>query len=301
MRIGFIGLGTMGRPMVRNLLKAGHTPVRMDGFEVTVYGRHPEIVNELVSQGAIAAASPKEVAQASEVVITMLPDSPDVREVVTGEDGVLSGARPGVVIIDMSTISPTVTREMADIASRQGVDYLDAPVTGGEIGAISGTLSIMVGGKPEVFEKCLPILQAMGKNIVHMGDVGMGQTAKLCNQVICVINIQAACEGLMLGAKAGLDLEKLLSVVSAGSAGSWMLSNLAPKMLSRDFEPGFKVKLQQKDLRLALAAADELALLLPGTGLVHSLFNAVEAAGMGEKGTQALITALEKLAGRTLG
>ena len=200
-----------------------------------------------------------------------------------------------MVVIDMSTISPTVTREIAEVASIQGVDYLDAPVTGGETGAIAGTLSIMVGGKPEVFAKRLPILQAMGKNIVHMGEVGMGQTAKLCNQVICVLNIQAACEGLMLGAKAGLDLEKLHSVVSAGSAGSWMLSNLAPKMLARDFEPGFKVKLQQKDLRLALSAADELSVPLPGTGLVHSLFNAVEAAGMGEKGTQALITALEKL------
>ena len=293
MRIGFIGLGTMGQPMVRNLLKAG--------FDVTVYGRRPEVVNELVSQGAVSASSPKEVAQASDVVITMLPDSPDVREVVTGENGVLSGARSGMAVIDMSTISPTVTREIAEVASKQGVDYLDAPVTGGETGAIAGTLSIMVGGKLEVFEKCLPILMAMGKNIVHMGDVGMGQTAKLCNQVICVINIQAACEGLMLGAKAGLDLEKLLSVVSAGSAGSWMLSNLAPKMLARDFEPGFKVKLQQKDLRLALSAADELSVPLPGTGLVHALFSAVEAAGMGEKGTQALITALERLAGRELG
>ncbi|HET6453876.1 MAG TPA: 2-hydroxy-3-oxopropionate reductase [Armatimonadota bacterium] len=293
MRIGFIGLGTMGQPMVRNLLKAG--------LQVTVYGRRPPIVNELVSQGAIAASSPKEVARASDVVITMLPDSPDVNEVVTGEDGVLSGARSGMVVIDMSTISPTVTREIAEVASRQGVDYLDAPVTGGETGAIAGTLSIMVGGKPQVFEKCFPILRAMGKNIVHMGDVGMGQTAKLCNQVICVLNIQAACEGLMLGAKAGLDLEKLLSVVSAGAAGSWMLSNLGPKMLARDFEPGFKVKLQQKDLRLALGAADELCVLLPGTGLVHALFDAVEAAGMGEKGTQALITALEKLAGRELG
>jgi 2-hydroxy-3-oxopropionate reductase len=301
MRIGFIGLGTMGRPMVRNLLKAGHTPVRMDGFEVTVYGRRPEVVNELVSQGAVSASSPKEVAQASDVIITMLPDSPDVKEVVTGDDGVLSGARSGMVVIDMSTISPKVTREIAEVASRQGVDYLDAPVTGGETGAIAGTLSIMVGGKPEAFEKCLPILRAMGKNIVRIGDVGMGQTAKLCNQVICVLNIQAACEGLMLGAKAGLDVEKLLSVVSAGSAGSWMLSNLAPKMLARDFEPGFKVKLQQKDLRLALSAADELSVPLPGTGLVHVLFSAVEAAGMGEKGTQALITALEKLAGRTLG
>ena len=290
MLIGFIGLGTMGRPMVRNLLKAG--------FKVTIYGRRKPVVDELVAAGAVAAGSPAEVARPSDVVITMLPDSPDVKLVVTGENGILSGARSGMTVIDMSTISPSVTREIAGLAAAKGVDYLDAPVSGGETGAVAGTLSIMVGGRQETYEKYLPIFQALGKNIVYMGESGMGQTAKLCNQVICVLNIQAACEGLMLGAKAGLDVEKLLSVVSAGAAGSWMLSNLAPKMLERDFEPGFKVKLQQKDLRLALAAADELDLPLPGTSLVHQLFNAVEAAGMGEKGTQALITALEKLAGR---
>lgn len=288
MRIGFIGLGTMGRPMVCNLLKAG--------FEVTIHGRRKPVVDELVAAGAVSAGSPSEVAQTSDVVITMLPGSPDVKLVVTGENGILSGARPGTAVIDMSTISPSVTREIAELATTKGIDYLDAPVTGGEPGAIGGTLSIMVGGRQEIYEKYLPVFQALGKNVVYMGESGMGQTAKLCNQVICVLNIQAACEGLMLGAKAGLDPEKLLSVVSSGAAGSWMLSNLAPKMLQRDFEPGFKVRLQQKDLRLALAAADELNLPLPGTSLVHQLFSAVEAAGMGEKGTQALITALEKLA-----
>ena len=292
MRIGFIGLGTMGRPMVANLLKAG--------FPVTVYGRRKLIVDELIGQGASSAGSPREVAQASDVVITMLPDSPDVREVVIGENGILSGAKPGMIVIDMSTISPSVTREIAETASKQDVDYLDAPVSGGEPGAAAGTLSIMVGGKSEVFEKCMAIFEALGKNIVHMGGVGMGQAAKLCNQVICVLNIEAVCEGLFLGAKSGLDLEKLLSVVSNGAAGSWMLANLGPKMLARDFEPGFRVKLQQKDLRLALAAADELKLALPGMSLVHQLFNTVEAAGMGEKGTQALVTALEKLAGVAL-
>jgi 3-hydroxyisobutyrate dehydrogenase len=279
----------MGKPMVHNLLKAG--------FAVTVCGRRQPVVDELVSAGASAADSPREVAEASDVIITMLPDSPDVKEVVTAEDGVLSGAKPGMAIIDMSTISPSVTREIAGIAAAQGVEYLDAPVTGGEPGAIAGTLSIMVGGKDEVYEKCLPIFQATGKNIVQMGGVGMGQAAKLCNQVICVLNIEAVCEGLMLGAKSGLDPEKLLSVVTQGAAGSWMLSNLGPKMLSRDFEPGFKVNLQQKDLRLALAAADELKLSLPGMSLVHQLFTSVEAADMGDKGTQALITALERLSG----
>ena len=289
MRIGFVGLGTMGRPMVHNLLKAG--------FPVTAYGRRKPVMDELVASGASAAGSPREVAKASDVVVTMLPDSPDVKEVVTGEGGALSGAKPGMVIIDMSTISPSVTREIADIAAGRGVEYLDAPVTGGEPGAIAGALSIMVGGKAEVYANCLPVFQALGKNIAHMGGVGMGQAAKLCNQVICALNIEAVCEGLMLGAKSGLDLEKLLSVVTQGSAGSWMLSNLGPKMLSRDFEPGFRVKLQQKDLRLALAAAYEMKLSLPGMSLVHQLFNSAEAAGMDEKGTQALITVLEKLSG----
>jgi len=286
--VGFIGLGTMGRPMARKLLKVG--------YKITAYGRRKPVVDELIAAGAVAAESPSEAAQASDIVITMLPDSPDVRQVVTGGNGVLQGARPGTVVIDMSTISPTVAREIFGLAAANGVDFLDAPVSGGAPGAVAGTLSIMVGGKQEVFERCLPVFQALGKNITYMGESGAGQMTKLCNQVICALNIQAVCEGLVLGAKAGLDMEKLLSVVSSGAAGSWMLSNLAPKMLQRDFEPGFKVKLQQKDLRLALAAAEELKLPLPGTGLVQQLFRAVEAAGMGEKGTQALIIALEKLA-----
>ena len=286
--IGFIGLGTMGRPMAENLLKAG--------FKVTIYGRRKPIVCELVSAGAVAAGSPSEVAGTSDVVITMLPDSPDVKEVVTGENGILAGARRGSIAIDMSTISPSVAREIAELAAAKGVDFLDAPVSGGETGAIQGTLSIMIGGRQEVYEKCLPVFEALGKTITYMGESGSGQMTKLCNQIICVGNILAACEGLMLGAKAGLDMEKLLSVVSAGAAGSWMLANLAPKMLQRDFEPGFKVKLQQKDLRLALAAAEELEVPLLGTSLIHQLFCAVEAAGMDEKGTQVLITALEGMA-----
>jgi len=288
MDLGFIGLGTMGRPMARNLLKAG--------YKVTIYGRRKPVVDEMVAEGAAAAGSPCGVARASDIVIIMLPDSPDVREVVTGEDGVLQGARPGMAVVDMSTISPSVAREIFGLAAAKGVDFLDAPVSGGETGAVAGTLSIMVGGEREAYERCLPVFQALGKNITYMGESGAGQMTKLSNQIICALNIQAACEGLMLGAKAGLDMEKLLSVVSSGAAGSWMLSNLAPKMLERDFEPGFKVRLQQKDLRLALAAAEELKLPLPGTALVQQLFRAVEAAGMGEKGTQALILALEKLA-----
>ncbi len=293
MNIGFIGLGNMGRPMARNLLSGG--------FAVTVYGRRKLVIDELVAAGASAAESPREVAERSDVVITMLPDSPDVKSVVVGPDGVLEGSRPGMVVIDMSTISPAVTREIAEIAATRGVKYLDAPVSGGVSGAEAGTLSIMVGGDEQVYEKCLPVFNALGKNINYMGGTGMGQTAKLCNQVICVLNIEAVCEGLMLGAKAGLDLEKLLSVVTAGAAGSWMLSNLGPKMVERDFEPGFKVALQQKDIRLALAAADELKVPLPGVSIVSQLFRSVEAVGMGERGTQALITALEKLAEHEIG
>ena len=275
--------------MVRNLLKAG--------FPVTVYGRRKPVLDELAQAGAVPVSSSAEVARVSDVVITMLPDSPDVELVVTGPSGVLEGAKPGTIVIDMSTISPAVAREVAEACAAQAVDFLDAPVSGGEAGAINGTLSIMVGGQEEAFNKCLPVFQAMGKNIVHMGGSGKGQATKLCNQVICILNLQAVSEGLMLGVKSGLDMEKLLSVVSAGSAGSWMLSNLGPKMLARDFEPGFKVKLQQKDLRLALGAAEALQLPLPGTSLVHQMFSAVEASGMGEKGTQSLIIALEKLAG----
>ena len=177
---------------------------------------------------------------------------------------------------------------------------LDAPVSGGDVGAREGTLSIMVGGPREAYEECLPIFQALGEKITHMGENGLGQVTKLCNQVICVLNIQAVCEGLMLGAKSGLDLEKLLQVVTAGAANSWMLSNLGPKMVKRDFEPGFRISHQPKDLRLALAAAAELNLPLPGTALVQQMFRAVEAEELGGKGTQALIIAIEKLAGQKL-
>ena len=291
--IGFIGLGHMGRHMAKNLLSAGH--------KLTFYARRKAVIDEFIAAGASAVASPAEVGRRSETVITMLPDSPDVKSVVTGPNGVLEGASPGAVVIDMSTISPAAAREIAELAAARQVEFLDAPVSGGETAAAAGTLSIMVGGNEQAYEKWLPVLQVLGKNITYMGGSGMGQTAKLCNQVICVLNIQAVCEGLMLGAKAGLDLRKLLSVVSAGAAGSWMLSNLAPKMLARDFEPGFRITLQQKDLRLALAAAEELKVPLPGTSLVNQLFRAVEAAGMGEKGTQALIVALEKLGNHTIG
>jgi len=289
-RVAFIGLGTMGKPMARNLLGAG--------FELTVYNRSRPAMDELARHGAEPASSPNQAVSRADFVITMLPDSPDVESVVGTVEPDLSS---GQTFIDMSTISPAVARKLAEDLAVRGVRFLDAPVTGGEKGAIEGSLSIMVGGDEAVFERALPLFRAMGKNIVHMGPSGSGQAAKLCNQVICGLNILAVCEGLALGAKSGLSLQKLLSAISGGAAGSWMLSNLAPKMLERDWRPGFKIRLQQKDLRLALESAAHLTLPLPGTGLAHQLFRIAEAAGAGEEGTQAAIKALEIVGGFKIG
>ncbi|MEM2402124.1 MAG: 2-hydroxy-3-oxopropionate reductase [Candidatus Bathyarchaeia archaeon] len=291
-RIGFIGLGVMGKPMAINLLRAG--------YPLTVWNRTRSKMDELIAMGANGASSPREVAERSDVVITMVTDSPDVEEVILGPNGVIHGARPGLIVIDMSTISPKVTRKISEELAKKGVRMLDAPVSGGEKGAKEATLSIMVGGPRDVFEECLPIFEVLGKKITYMGPSGMGQTAKLCNQVICALNIQAVCEGLMLGAKAGLDVRKLLEAVSAGAASSWMLVNLGPKMIERDFKPGFKIRHQQKDLRLALELAAELGLPLPGTALVHQILRIAEAEGLGEEGTQAAIIAMERIAGRRL-
>jgi len=277
----------MGKPMSKNLIKAGYT--------LTVWNRTASKMKELVDLGAKAANSPKEVAENSDIVITMVTDSPDVEEVILGPSGIIEGARKGLIVIDMSTISPEVTRRIAETLESKGVEMLDAPVTGGDIGAINATLSIMVGGKEEVFEKCLPVLQAMGKKITYMGEHGMGQTAKLCNQVMVALNLQAVCEGLILGAKAGLNLNKLLEVVTAGAANSWALSNLGPKIIKGDLEPGFKLGMLQKDLRIVLSTAEELNLPLPVTALMHQMLRIAQAEGYSEKGTHAMIKAMEKL------
>lgn len=287
--IGFIGLGIMGKPMARNLLKAG--------FPLTVSSRRHSAIEELVADGAAGARSSREVAALSDVIITMVTDTPDVRQVVLGDNGVLSGIRPGALIIDMSTISPRATREIAAAVREKGADFLDAPVSGGEGGAIAGTLSIMVGGQEDAFAASLPILQALGKNIIHVGGTGAGQLTKLCNQIAVAITNLAMSEALIFGAKAGIDLEKMHQAISGGAAGSWQLSNLAPRIFQRDFAPGFMVKLQQKDLRLVLQEADDMHLALPATTLVHSLLNALEATGASDEGTQALVKVLEKLAG----
>lgn len=287
LRIGLIGLGIMGRPMARNLLKAG--------FPLTVYNRSAGPAEELAQQGANRVESPAAVARNSDIVISIVTDSPDVEQVVLGENGVIEGVHEGLTLIDMSTISPDVTRQIGERLAARRMAMLDAPVSGGERGAIDGTLSIMVGGEAAVFERCLPVLQAMGKKIVHCGPLGAGQTVKLCNQIVVGLNNLAMSECLVFAAAAGISVDRMLEAVSAGAAGSWALSNLAPKILQRDFSPGFKVKLQQKDLRLALAAAGQMHLPLPGTALVHQLYGAVEQRGLGDEGNQALVRALEYL------
>jgi 3-hydroxyisobutyrate dehydrogenase len=278
--------------MARNLLKAG--------YPLTVYSRGRSAVEALLADGAAGARSSQEVAERSDVVITMVTDTPDVRQVILGEHSVLTGMQVGGIIIDMSTISPSVTREIAEVVKAKGVHFLDAPVSGGEGGAMAGTLSIMVGGETEVFTTCLPIFQAMGKNIIHVGGTGTGQLTKLCNQIAVAVTNLAMSEALVFAAKAGVDLEKMHQAISGGAAGSWQLSNLAPRIFQRDFAPGFMVKLQQKDLRLVLQEADRLQLALPATSLVHSLFNALETMGAGDEGTQALVKVLEQLAGVTV-
>lgn len=287
-QIGFIGLGIMGKPMARNLLKAG--------YALTVYSRTRGAVESLRTEGAAGASSAQEVAERADVVITMVTDTPDVRQVVLGKNGVLAGIQAGGVIIDMSTISPSATREIAAEVRAKGAHFLDAPVSGGEGGAIAGTLSIMVGGDEAIFTRCLPVLQSMGKNITYMGGSGTGQLTKLCNQIAVAVTNLAMSEALIFAAKAGVNLDKMHQAISGGAAGSWQLSNLAPRIFQRDFAPGFMVKLQQKDLRLVLQEADRLQLALPATSLVHQLFNALETLGAENEGTQALVKVLERLA-----
>jgi 3-hydroxyisobutyrate dehydrogenase len=288
-RIGFVGLGIMGKPMARNLLKAG--------YPLTVWNRSQAAIEELVRDGASPASSPKDVAHQSDVIITIVTDSPDVEKVALGPKGIIEGGRPGLVHIDMSTISPAVTRRIASRLAEKGIDMLDAPVSGGDTGAQAGTLSIMVGGKEETFQRCRPIFEMLGRTIVHCGPNGAGQTVKLCNQIVVALNNLAMCEALIFATKAGVDTRRMLEAVGAGAASSWALLNLAPRVLARDFRPGFKVAHQQKDLRLALETAEQQSIPLLGTSLVHQLFAAVEAEGLGAEGTQALVKALEKLAG----
>lgn len=286
-RLGFIGLGIMGGPMVRNLLKAG--------YEVIVWNRSNPRIDAAVSAGAKRGDSPAHVAEQSDVVLSCVTDSPDVRKVYLEANGVIESIRDGMICIDHSTISPSVAREVAAEIVTRGGTMLDAPVSGGEIGAIEARLSIMVGGSRDAFEKCMPIFEAMGTRITYIGDSGAGQTTKLCNQIAGALNNLAACEALMLAAKSGVDMDAMLDAISGGAAGSWVLDNLSPKVLKRDFDPGFMIRLQQKDLRLVMEAAQELKLALPGITLVNQLFQSVEARDLGDEGVQALVKSLEWL------
>ena len=298
-RVGFIGLGIMGRPMVANLIAAGYAP--------TVWNRSQAGVDACVELGATAAATPRAVAEASDVLITIVTDSRDVEEVLIegpggdAEQAAIAGLGAGAVVIDMSTISPVVTREIAERLSARGVQMLDAPVSGGDTGAKAGTLSIMVGGDAAALERCRPILEAMGKTITHCGPSGAGQTVKLCNQVAIAGALLGVCEALALAQKSGVDAERMLEAISAGAAGSWQLSNLGPRIAARDFAPGFMIRLMQKDLRLALEAADDVRQPLPNTSLVHQLYYQLQAQGADEDGTQALARVVEGLGGTTIG
>ncbi|GAB6945439.1 NAD(P)-dependent oxidoreductase [Vulcanisaeta sp. JCM 14467] len=281
LRVGFIGLGIMGSAMAMNIHKAG--------FPLIVYNRTRSKTEPFAKLGVPVADSPREVAEKSDVVIDMVTDAPDVEEVLLGPNGVVHGAHPGLIVIDMSTNSPEHAKYFARELSKYGIEFLDAPVTGGDIGARQGTLTIMVGGKYEVFQRVKPILEAMGKTIIYAGDVGNGQMLKLLNQIVVGIDMLAVAEAMALAKKAGIDMEKLFTVLSTGAANSFTVQYYMPKMMRGDFEPGFRAAHLRKDLRYALETANKLNVPLPGTALTLQLYNALVAKGLGEKGTQALL------------
>jgi 3-hydroxyisobutyrate dehydrogenase len=277
--------------MAANLVAAGH--------DVVVWNR-TRAKAEAVA-GAKVADTPAALARDVGIVMVCVSDTPDVAEVLDGDNGLLDGLRQGSLVVDHSTISPSATVEFAARAGEKGAAWLDAPVSGGSEGAQRGTLSIMVGGSPADLERARPYLEAVGSNITHVGPVGAGQTAKIVNQILVVVNQLAASEALLLAEAAGLDLEDTLEAVSGGAAGSWMLSNRGPQMIQRDWRPGFTIDLQQKDLRLALEAADQLGVPLPGTALVFQLYRALQTRGLGGEGNHALVKALEEMAGIRVG
>ncbi|MDQ3467758.1 MAG: 2-hydroxy-3-oxopropionate reductase [Chloroflexota bacterium] len=293
--IGFIGLGIMGRPMARNLVKAG--------YALVVHNRSRGPVDDLVQEGngAVEAADhPAAVAARAETVITMLPDSPDVRDVVFGDNGLAGAMRQGHLLIDMSTIAPATAVEVAEALAKQGAHALDAPVSGGDKGAIAATLSIMIGGEAADVERAMPLFEAMGKTIVHVGKAGAGQVVKACNQIVVALNYAAVSEALVLGAKAGVDPAKIVQVLSGGLAASRVLEMRGPTMLKHDFAPGFRVDLHRKDLGIALATGREQQVPLPVTALVSQIYDAVSAAGRGGLDHSALLTAVEGFAGYTI-
>jgi 2-hydroxy-3-oxopropionate reductase len=286
-KVGFIGLGIMGKPMAKNLMDAG--------YELSVHNRSREPVDELAEDGAAAASSPKEVAESSDVIVTMLPDSPQVEEVVSGEDGVLEGIGEGALLVDMSTISPVVTEELAEKVKERGASMLDAPVSGGDVGAIEGTLSIMVGGSEEDFERAKPLFDVMGKTVTHVGPTGTGQVTKAANQVVVALTIEAVSEALVLGSKGGVSPEKILDVLSGGLAGNKVMEVKREKFLSHTFDPGFRSELHHKDLGIALAAGREYGVALPVTAIVDQMLLSMKKKGWGGEDHSALLRVIEDL------
>jgi len=290
MKLGFIGLGIMGRPMALNLRRAGHP--------LWVHGRRAVTMEPLAAAGALACGSIGAVATHAEVIFVMVSDTPDVERVIAGENGLLSHLRPEQVVVDMSTISPAVTRRLAQELQTCGVEMLDAPVSGGEVGAIDGTLSIMVGGQKATFQRIKPLLEIMGRNIVHVGDHGAGQVAKACNQIVVAVTIQAVSEALTFARGNGVDAAKVRAALLGGFAASQVLKVHGKRMLDEDFTPGFKVQLHQKDLHIVMEDAHKLGIALPGAALVAQHLNALMGSGDGELDSAAIVKIMERMAGR---
>ena len=288
-KIAYIGLGIMGRPMALNLLQAG--------YSVRVWARRSEMMEPLVEAGATACSSPADAADNSDIIITNVSDTTDVEQVVLGQNGIIEGAAKGSVVVDMSTISPSVTRAIAERLGERSIEMLDAPVSGGEKGAIDGTLSIMVGGKAAVFERVLPVFDVLGSNIVHIGDIGAGQVTKACNQTVIAQSISAIGEAFVLAAAAGVDPAKVREALLGGFAGSKVLDSHGGRMLMHDFKPGFKARLHQKDMRIVLETAHELGIALPGASLATQLINALVGSGGGEDDSCAILRLQEQLSG----
>ncbi len=291
-KIGFIGIGLMGEGMSKNLLKAG--------YEVTVWNRTVSKTQSVVEAGAQLAENPKEVAEKTEVIISIVTGSDDVKQVLLGEKGAIHGAKKGDIFIDMSTISPIATREIAEKLAEKGIEMLDGPVSGGVIGAKQGTLSIMVGGKPETYEKCKPILEAMGKTITYIGGNGDGQVCKAVNQILVGTAMLGVAEALVFAKKAGVDVKKIHQAVSGGAAGGWQLTNNGKRVLEGDMSPGFKIKDYLKDLGIIMETAAEVKMPLPATSLVLQMYRHCHAEDMLDNGTQAVVKAVEKLASTKL-
>ncbi len=287
-RIGFVGLGIMGKPMAKNLLKAG--------YELVVFDINQEAVAEVVAAGAVKAENAKAVAAQSEAVITMLPNSPHVKAAVLGENGVLEGAKPGLILIDMSSIAPLAAQEVAAAVAAHGVEMLDAPVSGGEPKAIDGTLSIMVGGKQDIFDRCVELLSKMGKSVVRCGDIGAGNTTKLANQIIVALNIAALSEAMVLATKAGVDPELVFNAIRGGLAGSTVMEAKAPMILAGNFKPGFKIDLHIKDLANAIETGHDVGVPLPLTSSVMEILQALKVDGKGQNDHSGIAMYYEKMA-----